>query len=153
MATCGPRTPCPPSSRNNNRRCAFAARWLLTVAGGLLAIASLVGCAAMEFGARPRVERLGGLTRGVTTRADVLLALGEPRGSGGAVIEPGASPEEIWLYEFVKTDGKEIALQILLVFFDGERYDGHLWFRSVEEVRRGVSQGRAAGTGPGRDDP
>jgi len=145
--------PFPPSWRNSDRRAVVAVRVLLSVAGSLLTVASLVGCAAMEFGARPRVDRLAGLTRGVSTEADVLLALGEPRGSGGAIIEPEASPEGIWLYEFVKTDGKEITLHILLVFFDGERYDGHLWFRSSEEVRRGESREFDADTGPGRDDP
>jgi len=106
----------------------------------------------MEFGARPRVERLGGLTRGVTTRADVLLALGEPRGSGGAVMDPGASPEEIWLYEFVKTDGREITLHILLVFFDEDRYDGHLWFQSVDTARRSGSRAGDDGVAAGRGD-
>jgi len=106
----------------------------------------------MEFGARPRVERLGGLTRGVTTRADVLLALGEPRGSGGAAMDPGASPEEIWLYEFVKTDGREITLHILLVFFDEDRYDGHLWFQSVDTARRLGSRAGDDGVAAGRGD-
>jgi hypothetical protein len=112
---------------------------LFAFAGFVLAIAVQTGCATMEFGARPRVDRLDGLTRGVSTQADVLLALGEPRGSGDAVIEPGSSPEEIWLYEFVSMEGREISLHILLMFFDEERYDGHLWFRSEERLRRAKS--------------
>ncbi len=139
MDTCGHRMfflPPPNSGR--------ALRALLVFVAIVLAVASQAGC-VMQFGARPKVDRLGGLTRGVSTQADVLLTLGEPRGSGGAVIEPGASPEEIWFYEFLRIRGKKMSLHILLVFFDGKRYDGHLWFRSDERVRRAKSwEGTAA---------
>jgi hypothetical protein len=92
------------------------------------------GC-ALEFGTRPRVDRLGGLTRGVSTKADVLLLLGEPRGAGGGHISPESSPESIWLYEFMRMQGNDVSLEILLVFFDEDLYDGHLWFQSTEDVR------------------
>jgi hypothetical protein len=110
-------------------------RDLLAIAGLVLALLSPVGCATLEFGTRLNVDRLDGLTRGVSTKADVLLLLGEPRGSGGAHVSPESKAEVIWLYEFMRMEGKEASLEILLVFFDEDRYDGHLWFRSVEEIR------------------
>jgi len=107
----------------------------------------------MEFGAPPNVDRLGGLTRGDSSKADVLLALGQPRGAGGALIEPGSEPADIWFYELVKTDGREVSVQILLVFFDGDSYDGHLWFRSAETLRGKRSQALLGGDGLGRMHP
>ena len=71
----------------------------------------------------------------MATKADVLLALGEPRGSGGARVSPDSEDEEIWLYEFMRINGKKVSLEILLVFLDEGLYDGHLWFRSTEKIR------------------
>ena len=125
MAIYGRRMCCP------ERR---SSRVLFTTAGLFLALVFQAGC-ALEFGARPRVDRLGGLTRGVSTKADVLLLLGEPRGAGGGQVSPESSPESIWLYEFTRAQGNDVSLEILLVFFDEDRYDGHLWFQSTEDVR------------------
>jgi hypothetical protein len=63
------------------------------------------------------------------------LLLGEPRGAGGGQVSPESSPESIWLYEFTRAQGNDVSLEILLVFFDEDRYDGHLWFQSTEDVR------------------
>ena len=76
------------------------------------------------------------LIRGKSTRADVLLALGEPQGSGGALVPTDRTPQEIWYYADSTASGLfklELKQNVLLVFFRGEQYDGYLWFRNRVE--------------------
>jgi hypothetical protein len=47
---------------------------------------------------------------------------------------PGARP--MWFYELARGGGSQIELTILLVFFDGEKYDGYLWFSSSQEIKK-----------------
>ena len=85
----------------------------------------------MEMGAEPRIAALSTLSPGISSRSEVLLALGEPRGHGAVRIDPRPETRRgIWYYELVRTDGSEVSLKILLVFIDGDRYDGHIWFDS-----------------------
>ena len=44
------------------------------------------------------------------------------------------NPNVIWFYEYLESDGKEADLKMLLVYFDGELYSGHLWFSSFEKL-------------------
>lgn len=44
------------------------------------------------------------------------------------------NPNVLWFYEYLESDGKEADLKMLLVFFDGEMYSGHLWFSSFEKI-------------------
>jgi hypothetical protein len=88
----------------------------------------------IEFGAEPRTDSLQGLIIGESDKADVVVALGEPRGDGGAEFSRDAGkPREIWFYEYVRSDGKNVDLEILLVFFRDDRYEGHWWFSSTDE--------------------
>jgi outer membrane protein assembly factor BamE (lipoprotein component of BamABCDE complex) len=102
--------------------------WILN-----LALLSIAACATnAQFGSSPRLDRLATLKRGESTDADVLLALGEPRGRGMARLSARTGPRRVWLYEFRK-EQKEIEQQsLLLVFLNGERFDGYLWFSSKE---------------------
>jgi hypothetical protein len=89
------------------------------------------GCVpSLKFGSPPRVNRLASLQRGVSTSNDVLLSLGTPRGSGNAHFNPTLDPRKIWFYEYVESDGKNVQLKFLLVFFEKDLYDGYLWFIS-----------------------
>jgi hypothetical protein len=91
----------------------------------------LSGCLpAMKFGYPPRVENLNSLQPGVSTTRDILLSLGEPRGSGKVRLTPHMDPKSIWYYEYVESSGKSAKLKFLLVFVDKDLYDGHLWFSS-----------------------
>ncbi|MEE9249980.1 MAG: hypothetical protein V3U93_02495 [Alphaproteobacteria bacterium] len=90
----------------------------------------------MKYGSPPKTDRLAALQVGVSSTADVLLALGEPRGHGMTRLSADPSPRKIWFYEFTKLDGSRIDLTILLVFFGDERYNGHLWFSSAELLTR-----------------
>jgi hypothetical protein len=91
----------------------------------------LAGCATtIKYGSPPKIKDLGTLKPGISSKADVLTALGEPRGNGSARLSSGPTPREIWFYEYTEAEGKRVGLQILLIFFDKELYDGHLWFSS-----------------------
>jgi len=75
----------------------------------------------------------------VSTEAEVRTALGEPRGNGMVRHSSDQGTlRTIWYYEYVQLKGDQIGLKILLVFFDNEIYDGHLWFAANELVNRGA---------------
>ncbi|MBS1218205.1 MAG: hypothetical protein H6R21_1338 [Proteobacteria bacterium] len=102
-----------------------------------LAFAGLQGCAArLEMGVPPRLDRLAQLTPHVSTRNDVLLTLGEPRGYGAAHLDPGFKQQRVWLYEHSVSEGKDIQLTMLLVFFSGESYDGYMWFADALNLKQ-----------------
>jgi hypothetical protein len=74
------------------------------------------------------------LTQHVSNKADVLRVLGSPRGYGMARLPSLPRPGVIWFYEFLESDGNNVDLKMLIVFFDGEKYSGHLWFSSFEKI-------------------
>jgi hypothetical protein len=98
----------------------------------LLVVALLSGCATtVKYGKPVNIERLRDLKQGVSTRAEVVVAAGEPRGRGAARLSPAIDRRDIMFYEYVESDGTRVRMKLLLVFLDGERYDGHLWFSST----------------------
>ena len=106
----------------------------LTVRLICLAMAVLSGCISIEYGVKPEMAALDELVVKQATQADVLLAMGEPRGEGGAEFaEQVGQPRDIWFYEYTKSDGKTVELMILVVFFLDGVYDGYWWFTSLEE--------------------
>ena len=96
----------------------------------LLALTTLVGgCApSFSFGIPPKIQQLHQLQRGSSSLADVRRLLGEPRGSGATHLPAGM--RTLWLYESGKFEGssRRTQLRYLLVFLNGETYDGYLWF-------------------------
>ena len=111
----------------------------------------LTGCVSLQIGAPPRVDRLASLTPGVSTKADLLMALGAPRGYGKGRLSPESPPMKLWLYEYVEAKGTDITLQILVVMLGKgenealpEKYEGHLWFYSGNKLTKGYS-GEAEG--------
>ena len=131
--------------RNNcadHRQCiqsaAFIAVLLLTIAG--------ISCTTQK----PEIPPLNTqalttvLERGVSTTSDVRAALGEPNGVGAALIPTAEGRREVWFYERIKVElgvaaggeqveGNEIHQEVLMVFFEGDRFEGFLWFSSEEE--------------------
>ena len=119
----------------------------LGVLAGLLTVMLVVGCATQSaktqaFSSIDQIE--SDLRRGITTKADVLLLLGEPDGEGAlggfdALRGPdgaGKGPLDAWFYESTKASilgGLKVNQQILLVFFEGDTVDGFLWFDSEAE--------------------
>ena len=77
------------------------------------------------------------LTFGVSTRADVKDALGEPNGPGGIFLPIDDKPREAWAYnyELSGVDQRRMTLKsirtYLFVYFDNGVYDGYMWFSSV----------------------
>jgi hypothetical protein len=76
------------------------------------------------------------------------LHLGEPRGKGAAHLSPELPLRNVWYYEYVKGSGAmtmtgempmTVDLKMLIVFLQGDVYDGYLWFSSVEKVKSGGS--------------
>lgn len=110
-------------------------KWMVRAVAGIAFLGLLTGCApTMKYGSLPRTDRLETLRPGVSSTADVLLALGEPRGHGVARFPIDPLPLKIWFYEYTKAKGVRIDLKILLVFFRQERYGGHLWFSSAQSL-------------------
>ncbi len=94
------------------------------------------GCISLKFGVSPHTERLEQLTPGVSTASDVLLGLGEPRGKGAAHLSPDLPARDIWLYEYTTAKGDNINLKMLVVFMNGDVYDGYLWFSSMDKLQK-----------------
>jgi len=91
---------------------------------------------SIKYGSPPRTDRLATLTIGASTTADVLLALGEPRGRGVVRQSLDLPPRTIWSYEYTEAEGRRIGLKMLLVFFNQDRYDGYLWFSAAALVEK-----------------
>jgi hypothetical protein len=117
--------------------CGLALRLGWRVLAILCLVWALAGC-TMKYGSPPQVDRLAGLSVGVSTISDVKMALGEPRGEGTARLRPDLPPRKILFYEYVESDGNSTKLKMLMVFTVTDRYDGHLWFSATELL--GASQ-------------
>jgi len=104
----------------------------------LTLLVALAGCASMQFGAPLRIDRIDSLTPKVSLKSDVLLALGEPSGTGAMRFNPQIARRDVWFYEHLNVDsslvGSSQKVTILLVFFDGDRYDGHYWFGEQQRM-------------------
>lgn len=131
-------------------------RWMAGAVVGMAILGLLAGCApTIRYGSPPRTDRLESLKLGESSTADVLLTMGEPRGHGvihhtgrcGSLVAapPDCSQDrisgiegtrKIWFYEYTVAEGSRIDLKILLVFFDQDRYDGHLWFSSAQLLKK-----------------
>ncbi len=97
------------------------------------------GCATVSFGEMPDTSVFDSrLQKGVSTKADVLAAIGAPRGYGKVRLGGVSGTRVIWFYEYVQSDLVNVDLKMLLVLFDGDKYDGHLWFSSFEKVDTGT---------------
>lgn len=108
----------------SRRRCRAARVWLL------VALAMLTSaCYAARAGFRPPVERLPELRPGISSKADVEALLGTPLGSGAARFTVEMTRRQIWVYGYLDYGGKSMGMEHgqLLVFFDGDHYDGHVW--------------------------
>ena len=94
-----------------------------------------VGCAGpkMEMGAPPPVDRLAELRVGVSTKDEVRRVLGQPNGEGASRSPDFPGFRKLWSYQVFATDGVAADYTILLIFFDGEFYDGYIWFDNAHD--------------------
>jgi hypothetical protein len=103
----------------------------------LLALAPIQGCATrMEIGSPPRLDRLAQLTPDRSTRNDVLLTLGEPKGYGYSQFAPGVERQRVWSYEYMLAEGENVRTTMLMVFFSGDLYAGYWWFGDAVELKQ-----------------
>lgn len=89
---------------------------------------------SLQLGSPPPIEQLAMLDVEVSTMADVRAALGAPQGRGAARMPDYPGFRETWAYEFMTMEGSDLGVFILVVFFDGERYDGYLWFDASQTM-------------------
>ncbi len=104
---------------------------------GLLAM-FVAGCApaSMKLGVEPEVDRLGTLQLGSSDKAQVREVLGEPQGEGASRMPDFPGLRTVWAYDYTETQGQRIGGTLLLVFFDGDVYDGYLWFDATGLIRQ-----------------
>jgi len=135
-------------------------------AGVLTLLCALTSaCISVEYGTPLITDGLVSLELGQSTYADILLALGQPRGNGSMHVSQSSEPRDILFYEYIKSDGKNTELEILTVLMLDQHYDGYLWFASSERIRKQgnfpvlerpqqakVVQGRFPDIGPLEDD-
>jgi hypothetical protein len=144
MATCG--TPMWARQRHASLSSSLRPTRYIDVRVSLLlflaAFVPLSGCVTVSYGVQPNTDRLAQLVPGKSRSSDVLLALGEPRGKGAAHLSPELPLRNVWYYEYLKASGAmtmNVDLKMLIVFLQGDVYDGYLWFSSVEKVKSGGS--------------
>ena len=125
----------------------YTDRFILPRKCGLAALAALMLAASAactpsaSVGRMPSVEPLtSSLVLGVSTRDDVRRELGDPSGQGGYLFIVDYRPRDVWMYHELKVaDMKAVRdtvvmnmrQQILLVFFNGDRYDGYMWYSNA----------------------
>jgi hypothetical protein len=85
----------------------------------------------VRMGRRPDPSVLKTLLIGKSTPAEVLAALGEPFGSGKAMLPVESRPKTMWSYYYGEGSMKDARATYLFVFFDQNRYDGYMWFSSL----------------------
>ncbi len=92
------------------------------------------GCApTIRMGHRPNIDALEkSLQAGVSTPADVLLALGQPFGKGKTMFPIDSKPRTMWSYYYGEGDLQDARATYLFVYFDENRYDGYMWFSSLQ---------------------
>ena len=123
-------------SKTQDRNTGFRATtvaWVLCL-GAVLAM--LGGCAPMQFETGRKFEPAvleQSLRTGESTQADVKRTLGEPFGTGRALMPFHESPRTVWTYSYQRgsinmgSGESESDMLLLFVFFDGEKYDGYIW--------------------------
>jgi hypothetical protein len=75
---------------------------------------------------------------GQSTQSDVLRLLGSPMGKGRAFLPIDSGPRTVWAYAYAdavveSNETKDIQQISLWIYFDGDRYDGYLWFSNLKQ--------------------
>jgi hypothetical protein len=109
-------------------------RWVTAL--GLLVLAAGCSVPPITIGYQAPIGSLDRLVSGKSSAANVRAALGEPRGHGAARYTKDQPLRKVWFYEFIQMKGTQIGINILLVFFQDDRYDGYLWFSAKELLKR-----------------
>ena len=103
----------------------------------VLMLALIGGCGGIliQFGRMPETSVLEtSLQPGISERSDVSNILGAPRTIGGAWLAGHDSPRDMWVYYYEEATLSDAQRIFLFVFFREERYDGYLWFSSLQNA-------------------
>lgn len=107
---------------------------IMHLVGGASFLMAANPALGQTIGERPRIAGLATLRSGVSTKAEVLAAMGiAPRGYGFTRYTADQPLRNLWSYEFMQIQGAQIGLQIVLIFFREDVYEGYFWF-SAEEI-------------------
>jgi hypothetical protein len=102
----------------------------------------IMGCvSSIKYGRMPDTERIStSLIQHVSTKEDVLKILGPPRGYGKSQMSSSPVTYVMWFYEYLAASAggsaMKIDLTMLMVYFDKEIYEGHMWFSSFEKLEK-----------------
>jgi len=119
-------------------------RWCAVCLTVIVTLAA-VGCAPISWktSANPNVDALEeSLQIGKSTQADVLTVLGKPNGEGATMLPIDTKSRKMWSYYYEEgyvdvLDGGHIVANLrrtfVFVYFDGDSYDGYMWFSSLRE--------------------
>lgn len=108
-------------------------KWALSF---LVALTVLAGCAPVRFETGRKFETSvleQSLRTGESTQNEVRQTLGEPSGTGRALLPFHESPRTLWTYSFQRgsinlgNGESEVEMVLLFVFFAEDRYDGYIW--------------------------
>ena len=98
----------------------------------------LGGCGVVfRTGRLPDTAKLDSLSKGTSTRDDVLRAFGPPKGTGRALFPHEERPRDVWSYYYEESTSSDSQRIFLFVLFDGERYTGSMWFSSLPLIHSG----------------
>lgn len=114
----------------------FGSAGLANVIGLITVFMLLGGCGDIQIrvGDRPDVSVLEGrLQLGQSREVDVLAALGEPFGRGREMLPISRMPRTMWTYYYEEGSLKDDRRIFLFIYFDHDRYDGYMWFSSLEK--------------------
>ncbi|MDJ0950823.1 MAG: hypothetical protein QNJ94_18075 [Alphaproteobacteria bacterium] len=109
----------------------------LVLSFALLA-AGCVTAPPLDMGSPPRVSGLKQLKSQESSVTEVVSALGTPRGYGMMRHTPDQPVRPVLVYEYVQMKGEQIGMNVLLVYLDDGKYDGHLWFSARELMTVGL---------------
>jgi hypothetical protein len=111
------------------------AAWLFWVAVAILVV-GFGGCAPIQFETGRKFDPdvlESSLHSGNSTQIDVRKMLGEPFGTGRALMPFQDTARTVWTYSYqrgsmdIGSGESDTDMLMLFVFFDGDRYDGYIW--------------------------
>jgi len=126
-------------SRFGIRKPVSAALTYLGLLCATMAFISVVtnGCVGMKYrvGNRPDPSLLETkLSVGKSNSEEVIGALGKPDGKGAAMFTMYSQPSQLWSYYYEEGTMEEARRIFLFIFMNEDRYDGYMWFSSLQEL-------------------
>ena len=118
-----------------------------------LVLLHVISCADVHIcmGTRPDLSALEDVLKiGQSSEADVLDAIGAPSGKGKEMFPIGQKwgtennyhqkQRTMWSYYFELGSLEDDRRIFVFIFFDGDRYDGYMWFSSLADASNHASK-------------